>query len=559
MCVATLLVMAGCSSSEPKGPEKPDTPDTSDKPSVTPGGDDEAVTVNPSALYNGIELPAQWPPQRNAKTDIRKGMSPFYLADKPEVIYATAGRQLFVDDFLIARTSLRRVFHYPEIAETPVMVPDQWWETSPNGKQRFAAPFSDGVWYDEAARKFKMWYMAGQDATCYAESADGLIWVKPACSSVEPGTNILRRGTVRDGVSVWLDKREEAEARFRMFEVSGGAGAWTYKYLTSSDGILWRDQQAESQRVADRSTAFYSPFRDVWVWSMRHNVRLNASDPYTVRARDYMEHHDPAQGNRLAVADLSRFWFGTWPQERRWEGNTANDGAPGIYNFDAMPYESLMVGFFSVWQGPENDECNRLGIVKRNQICVGYSRDGGYSWQRDDMAPFIPVGDGASWRAGNIQSALGSPLIVADKLYFYFSGRSIDSGVETTSTGVATLRRDGFASMSGSGELLTEPLLLDGATLWVNARVGGSFKVEVLHKDGTTPYPALCKELSAPADGCALRLIDGMEAVKGKAVRLRFTLSDSDLYSFWAGDTQGHSLGYTAGGGPGLNAGGIDK
>lgn len=550
LTLASSLLLASCGGDDPQP-----SPAPAPQPTPPPVVEEEEVRIDPNALYNGIVLPAQWPARRNAKTEIRKGMTPFYLSDKPEVIYATAGRQLFVDNFLIKSTTLRRVFHYPRVEDAPVMVPDREWETSANGKSKFAAPFSDGVWFDETDGKFKMWYMAASDATCYAESTDGRNWTKPSLDVVA-GTNIVRQGTVRDAVSVWVDKQGKGE-RYRLFEVSGGAGNWRYKYLTSADGIHWRDKGADSEKIADRSTVYYSPFRDVWVWSMRHNVRVNSTDPYTVRARDYMENPDPVAGNRKAQAHLDYFWFGPWPSERRWEQNIENDGAPGIYNQDAMPYESVMLGFFSVWQGPENDVCNRLNMVKRNQIMVGYSRDGGYSWQRDDMAPFIPIADN-TYRAGNIQSVLGSPIIAGDELLFYFSARRMEGKTEVTTTGLATLRRDGFASMSGDGSLTTEKLLLSGSTLWVNARIGGSLKVELLNSRGE-PLEGFTRTLTA-ADGCALKVMDGLEqAVKGKAVSLRFTMQDGDLYSFWVGDAQGHSNGYTAGGGRGLDPSGIDR
>lgn len=517
----------------------------------------EGVEIDPNALYNGIVLPSQWPLRRSHTADIRKGVDPELMWEQPEVIRATVGRQLFVDNFLVKSTTLSRIFHYPEVAENPVMIPDKSWETSVNGKSKFAAPFSDGVWFDEVDSKFKMWYMGASDATCYAESTDGVNWVKPELD-VAPGTNIVRKGSTRDSSSIWIDKSGNGD-RYRMFEVCGGAGKWVYKYFTSTDGIHWRDQLADSQRVADRSTVFYSPFRDVWVWSMRHNVRVNASDPYTVRARDYMEHRNAATGNKAAIAHLDHFWFGPWPNEQKWSKNTNNDGAPGIYNHDAMPYESVMLGFFSVWQGPENDVCNQQGIVKRNQIMVGYSRDGGYSYSRIDMNPFIPIDENpASYRSGNLQSAIGSPIIVGDKLYFYFSARRMENQVETTTTGLATLRRDGFASMSGTGTLTTRKLVMDGSTLWINARIGGSLKVELLDASDT-PISGFTTTLKSQ-NACAIKVFSGIEdAIKNKAVSLRFTAENCDIYSFWASDNTGKSQGYTAGGGPGLHNSGIDK
>ena len=46
----------------------------------------------------------------------------------------------------------------------------------------------------------------------------------------------------------------------------------------------------------------------------------------------------------------------------------------GIYNFDAIAYESIMLGLYSVWKGPENGVCAKLGIQKKNEIFLGYSR-----------------------------------------------------------------------------------------------------------------------------------------------------------------------------------------
>src|SRR5215207_8690286 len=103
-------------------------------------------------LHNGIRLPSPRP----APSD-----PPHYVKSPPAVIPIDVGRQLFVDDFLIAETDLRRTHHratwHPK---SPVMKPDRPWEAAPEGG--VAMPFSDGVWWDPQDRLFKMWYMAGQ-------------------------------------------------------------------------------------------------------------------------------------------------------------------------------------------------------------------------------------------------------------------------------------------------------------------------------------------------------------------------------------------------------------
>ena len=64
-------------------------------------------------LYNGIELPEEWPPKvdwEDIKT--RKPiLPPPCLKQPPSVIPIDVGRQLFVDNFLIAETTLKTIYH----------------------------------------------------------------------------------------------------------------------------------------------------------------------------------------------------------------------------------------------------------------------------------------------------------------------------------------------------------------------------------------------------------------------------------------------------------------
>src|SRR5262245_5678938 len=66
-------------------------------------------------LYNGIVLPDQWPPRlADFPTSVEKDpVTPPYLSSPPEVSVIDVGRQLFVDDFLISETTLKRTFHLP--------------------------------------------------------------------------------------------------------------------------------------------------------------------------------------------------------------------------------------------------------------------------------------------------------------------------------------------------------------------------------------------------------------------------------------------------------------
>src|SRR3990172_2940717 len=122
--------------------------------------DRQAVSSAGETLYNGIVLPDPWPPKLDGAP--KDPTTPFYLLSPPAVIPIDVGRQLFVDDFLVERTTLDRTYHFAEYYPcNPVIHPGM--------------PFSDGVWYDPADKTFKLWYKE-RGGTRYATSTDGVHW-----------------------------------------------------------------------------------------------------------------------------------------------------------------------------------------------------------------------------------------------------------------------------------------------------------------------------------------------------------------------------------------------
>ena len=499
-------------------------------------------------LYNGIELPPQWPPYRDGLT--REPLQePDYLAHPPAVIPIDVGRQLFVDDFLVEETTLTRTYHAATYFEgNPLLKPDRPWEA--DSKFPTAMVFSDGVWHDPADGLFKMWYMGGYtDGTCYATSTDGVHWEKPELDVV-PGTNIVHQ-VGRDSGTVWLDLRDPDPARrFKMLLFQWPEGAGCYTLYASPDGIHWGDPIARTGPAGDRGTFFYNPFRDRWVYSIREYV------PATVgRCRRYTENPDVIEAAKWEAGQAT-YWVGA----DRLDPIRPETGTPcELYNLDCVGYESLLLGLFSIWRGQPNDR------AKPNDIVLGYSRDG-FNWHRPVRTPFIPVSERyGDWNWANVQSAGGCCLVVGDELWFYVSGRagvqgSTGSGV--CATGLAKLRRDGFASMDApeeaEGVLTTRSVRFSGKHLFVNADVDtGELRVEVLDEAGDVIKGfgrAACKPLRA--DGTRLPVTwgdRGLGKLAGKPVRFRFHLSGGSLYAFWVSpERSGASHGYVAAGGPGF-------
>jgi hypothetical protein len=510
-------------------------------------------------LYNGIRLPKEWPPKRVLS---RTAMPLPYLEHRPEVIPIDVGRQLFVDDFLIKATTLHRAFHQAEMYPgNPVLPQDQAWETN------HVMPFSDGVWYDPADKLFKIWYMCGS-ATCYGTSADAIHWNKPKLNVV-PGTNIVRLD-MRDSTTVWLDLEEKDSARkYKMLVFGRSKREYSITLHVSPDGIHWSEVVGKGRTYSlpnyDRTTLFYNPFRKLWVYNVRGSnvgpLAFPDLDSSLGRVRYYLETKDFARG--WETKEELTPWVGV--DERDLPDPEIKLPAQ-LYDMEAFPYESLLVGEFAIWRGPDNAEAKDR--PKKNEIYLGFSRDG-FHWDRSDTRrrPFIPVSEKrGDWNWGNAQPVGGGALVMGDKLYFYFSARrgnpentgAADADAKGR-TGLATLRRDGFASMDAvdSGSLETLPVQFTGKHLFVNA-AAEELTVEILSHDGKVIQPFSRANCEPFRGDKTLQEVHwkgspDLSKLSGQPVRFRFYLRKGGIYSFWVSkDPNGASNGFVAAGGPGF-------
>ncbi len=512
-----------------------------------------APTGEGELLYNGIRLPAIWPPNIN-NTTMHLPSTPPYLVTPPDVVKIDVGRQLFIDDFLIEKCSLNRVFHQAVYHPGgPVVRADRPWELQ--GDFPMASVFSDGVWYDPQDGLFKMWYLGGNRAcTCYAVSQDGILWEKPKLD-VQAGTNIVSTEP-RDSAVVWLDHEEpDPRRRYKLFrshrEEVDGKGEWYFQIHVSADGIHWGDVVTRSGGIYPRSTVFRNPFRKRWEYGIRKDASLQVG-----RCRRYYECEDAVRDAQWAEKDR-HWWMGADTLDIP---RADTNFAPQLTNLDGVAYESVMLGLFTLWRGTPSEESGRPEL---NDVCLGFSRNG-FHFARPDRVPFLPMSDAkGDWNWGNVQSAGGGCLVVGDKLHFYCSGRSGALGNRDAggSTGLATLRRDGFASLEAGeegGSVTTRPVIFSGRHLFVNVDAPkGDLRVEVVDATGVAIEPftsAACVPISIDSTKQAIKWQagDDLSRLAGKPVRFRFTLKNGKFYAFWVSlDATGSSRGYVAAGGPG--------
>lgn len=154
-------------------------------------------------------------------------------------------RELFVDALLIERLEqARRVLHRPQPREIAIACDAPWEGEAPG----YATVLRDGDTYRMYYRAFP--YGIGPDsdetqATCYAESADGLHWTKPELGLIEfagsKNNNMLWQGVIAHNFTPFLDANPAASPKQRYKAVGGvGFGLGGLWGLTSPDGIHWQ-------------------------------------------------------------------------------------------------------------------------------------------------------------------------------------------------------------------------------------------------------------------------------------------------------------------------------
>ena len=236
---------------------------------------------------------------------------------------------------------------------------------------------------------------------------------------------------------------------------------------------------------------------------------------------------------------------------------------------DAISYESVTLGFFQIWYGPEVHELQITNRPKITELQAMYSRDGFHFSRpvRGVENAFIPAArvDGR-WDRGYVQSVTGGVIVYDDEIRIYYAGFSgqtlkngewVYDGHAGGAMGLASLRRDGFASMDGSGELTTKTLTVtkDVKYLFVNANAAnGWLRAEVLDTEGNAVEGYSLDEcIPMTVDSCCTKLTwngaDDLSFLKDKGFRLRFVQENAEFYSFWlSADEKGTSNGAMAAG-----------
>jgi hypothetical protein len=445
-------------------------------------------------------------------------------------------RELFADRRLtgILKGSARRCLHRPTPQEI-VLLHDAPWEGNTCG---YHTIFWDEVYH---GGRYRMAYR-GSDAdpetheqshpqlTCYAESEDGIHWVKPALNLVEfqgsRANNVIWDGVGVHNFTPFIDRNPACPPSARYKAVGGQKEVGGLFAFTSPDGIHWSmlsETPIITQGTFDsQNLAFWDAVRG----------------EYRAYVRDFRS-DDHAGGEYSGVRAIKT---ATSPDFLHWSEPVWLDygDAPAthLYTNQIMPYPRaphLFIGFPTRFVPDRGALTEGLFMISRD----------GRTFDRWDEAIIPPGPNPERWHnrsnyiwwglvptASSVPGAPPELSIYANEHYYKTGGVRIRR---------FTYRQDGFVSIRAGfdgGEIITPPLTFEGERLTINAATSaaGEVRVEIQRPDGT-PHTGYSLAEAQPFYGDALDHVvqwqggANIGALAGQTVRLRFALRDADLYA----------------------------
>lgn len=441
------------------------------------------------------------------------------LAQSPAAIALGSRRELFVDRECIATmpgVDLRLV---TPVDAGPVLVLDRPWEGRFSG---YTTILRDGA-------KVRAYYRgsptAGQDGqptecTCYAESRDGLTWTKPERNLVLEG-----QPPFSHNFCPMLDPR--GAPRYKAVAGIHRSGLYAFG---SDDGLRWRKLQESAILPSPGEFVFDS--QNLAFWS-------EAEQRYVLYYRSWRK--VGGTGYRWvsrAVSDDFLHWrvegemdYGNAPPEHLYTNQTsAYFRAPHIY-------VGLCARFFPGRQVLSAEQARAVGVdPKYFQDCsdaVLVTSRGGLRYQRTFLEAFVRPGLGLeNWVSRSNYPALNVIQTGPAAMSFYVNR---NYGQTTAYLRRYELRLDGFASAHAGyagGELTTKAFTFTGTRLEINyaTSAAGSVRVELQSAAGETL--AASRECIGDEVAQSSLFTSSLGQWQGQAVRLRFLLKDTDLYSY---------------------------
>jgi hypothetical protein len=466
-------------------------------------------------------------------------LSVVYLAassSAAEVIQLGSRRELFVDSFLIEKLDGAHLKLHEPRREGIALKFDQPWE---GGFSGYTTVIKDtGI--------FRMYYrglpVATRDdsadaVTCYAESKNGITWVKPNLGLFEvAGTRlnnvVLTNRPFAHNFSPFLDEGHDipSDERYKALAGLSPGGLHGFK---SADGIRWKPIQAgpvfRKGMFDSQNVAFWSAAEQQYVCYFRTLKKVGGEHFRWISrttSKDFRNWSEPVEMEFGETAPEHLYTSGTHPYFR----------APQIYI-------ALAKRFFPTKAALPEEQAKALvknpGYRIASSDSVFLSTRGGSHFDRTFMEAFIRPGPTLSdWVARDNTPALGVVPGTAREMYIYRLSYYAQTNSHMTRY---SLRMDGFISVNapyGGGQLLTKPFVFSGSKLEINfeTSAAGGLRVQIEDENGMAFAGYTFKDCPEMIGDEISRVVtwpggSDVSTLAGKTIRLRFELKDADLYS----------------------------
>lgn len=474
--------------------------------------------------------------------------NPLASAELEPVISIGSNRELFVDRYLINQLNNCRLQRHEPRDEGQVIPLDKPWE-GPHSS--YSTVILDGDLY-------RMYYRGvsepGPDGnenerTCYAESRDGIHWIKPTLGihefngSRENNLILDQAAPITHNFSPFLDTRPGVPAEER-YKGVGGTGHELFG-LMSADGLHWKKIQEKPLLTSaeviiphthlfdSQNLAFWSPSEGCYVcyfrvWDgVRRIAKTTSLDFRSWTPAVLMRQlHDDGSGPRPA------------PVEH-------------IYTNQTSPYfrapqisVAIAARFFEGRQVLTEEQASALQVsgdyFKDTSDAVLMTTRGGDVYDRTFLEGYIKPGIGPrNWVSRTNYPALNVVPTGPHEMSLYVNQ---DYAQPTAHLRRYSLRIDGFASLRAdalAGELITKPFTFSGNEITINfaTSAAGGLRIELQDITGKPIQGfalADCREqIGNEVDRVVTWNTESkLTSLASHPIRLRIVMQDADLFSF---------------------------
>ena len=494
-------------------------------------------------------------------------------------------KYLFIDDHNVEQVeNLARILHQPR-KHGAVLRPEHRWEN--NGTTLNNAP----IW-DSEKQVYKLVYGCASEPVdwtaddlfmrgvtgprridsyfCYAESADGVIWEKPTLDLYEyeaMAWNGKRIGGANNiipgGKPAVLDPHDpDPNRRYKAQRHADSTHMQTEKFAVSPDLFNWEWLDSPGVPGGGTSSFTYDEQRQLFIITVKRRGPYGRA-VYLTTSEDFVTWSEPEfifsadhQDQENGFERIARFFDD--PAYVSPHTNQPAEYKTDVYSLSVFPYEGQYIGmpvlFHQSGMRPPLFE-NADGRKSVELVCSRDLR----TWERvAGRKPFLeqsPHGDGSDYDTGELMPA-NRPVVRNDELWFYYGGYRYRNAsqaqtfareyLDSSAICLAKLRLDGFCSLKGGiepGSVLTKKIEVDGSRLHLNVNSWrGHVTAELLDAEENRTLPGYsleeCVSLRVNQIGTSIRWKTraDLSELRGKTIRVRFSLLNAELYAFWFGD-----------------------